>query len=79
MAVPQLETRVMDSSGTAVVLWQDAQCRFIQVYTGLRDRGLVAVEPMSGLTDCFNNGDGLVVIQAGEVWETAFGLRLELR
>ncbi|MEM7016125.1 MAG: hypothetical protein AAF512_02155 [Pseudomonadota bacterium] len=82
-AVPLLETRVLDSSTTgntlaAVVLWQEAQCRFIQVYTGLRDRGLVAVEPMSGQTDCFNNGDGLVVIQAGEVWETAFGLRLEI-
>ena len=82
-SVPRLETRVqdsgtMDSSLATVVLWQDAQCRFIQVYTGLRDRGLIAVEPMSGQTDCFNNGDGLVVIQAGEVWETAFGLRLEL-
>ena len=81
-AVPRLETRVMDStmgsSHAAVVLWQDAQCRFIHVYTGLRDRGVVAVEPMSGQTDCFNNGDGLVVIQAGESWETAFGLRLEL-
>ena len=81
-AVPRLETRVLDSctidnSHATVVLWQDAQCRFIQVYTGLRGRGLVAVEPMSGQTDCFNNGDGLVVIQAGEVWETAFGLRLE--
>jgi hypothetical protein len=34
------------------VLWQNAQGRFIQV-TGLRDRGLIAVEPMSGQTDCF--------------------------
>lgn len=82
-AVPRLETRVLDSGTTdtslaTVVLWQDAQCRFLQVYTGLRDRGLVAVEPMSGQTDCFNNGDGLVEIQAGEVWETGFGLRLEI-
>jgi aldose 1-epimerase len=81
-AVPQLETRVIDStmgsSRATIVLWQDAQCRFIQVYTGLRDRGVIAVEPMSGQTDCFNNGDGLVVIQAGESWETAFGVRLDL-
>ena len=28
---------------------------------------LVAIEPMSGSTDCFNNADGLVVLQAGEV------------
>ena len=78
-SVPRLETRLIDGSGSNIVLWQDAQCRFIQVYTGIRDKGLVAVEPMSGQTDCFNNGDGLVVLQAGESWETAFGLRLELR
>ncbi len=65
-AVPGLETRVQDhgptdSSLASVVLWQEAQCRFIQVCTGLRDQGLLALEPMSGQTDCFNNGDGLVV------------------
>lgn len=80
-AVPRIETRVMDNAGddsnSAVVLWQDSQCRFIQVYTGLRDRGVIAVEPMSGQTDCFNNGDGLVVLQAGETWETAIGVRLD--
>ena len=76
--VPRLETRVIDSLGGAdVVLWQDPGCRFIQVYTGLRDKGCIAVEPMSGQTDCFNNGDGLVVIQAGETWETAFGVCLD--
>ena len=60
-----------------MVVWQDAQCRFIQVYTGLRERRALAIEPMSGQTDCFNNGDGLVVLQAGETWETSFGARLE--
>ncbi len=80
-AVPRLETRVTDRvenvRDATIVLWQDSECRFIQVYTGLRDRGAVAIEPMSGQTDCFNNGDGLVVLQAGETWETAFGTRLE--
>lgn len=80
-AVASLETRVTDSVGqdSTVVLWQDARCRFIQVYTGLRERGALAIEPMSGQTDCFNNGDGLVVLQAGETWETSFGVRLEER
>ena len=72
-----LDSGITDNSLAAVVLWQDAQCRFIHVYTGFHNKGMVAVEPMSGQTDCFNNGDGLVVIQAGEVWETAFGLYLE--
>ncbi|MEM7077585.1 MAG: hypothetical protein AAF513_03050 [Pseudomonadota bacterium] len=83
LAVPQLETSLSDSAAdgedSLVVLWQDAQCRFIQVYTGLRERGAIAIEPMSGQTDCFNNGDGLVVLQAGETWETAFGVRLAPR
>ena len=48
-----------------------------QVYTGRAKDGLVAVEPMSGSTDCFNNGDGLVVLQAGEEWAGSFGVRLE--
>ena len=81
-SVPRLETRVTDDMGekpgSDILLWQDPTCRFIQVYTGLRDRGAVAIEPMSGQTDCFNNGDGLVVLQAGERWETAFGVCLDV-
>ena len=79
-SVPRLETRIVDDvkGGAAILLWQGPQCRFIQVYTGMRDLGVVAVEPMSGQTDCFNNGDGLVVLQAGETWETAFGVRFDL-
>ena len=74
--VGTLETRIADNSGDAAVLWQDAQHRFIQVYTGQAKAGLVAVEPMSGSTDCFNNGDGLVVLQAGEEWYGAFGVKM---
>ena len=76
-AVPTLETRVIDSTGDTTVLWQDSELRFLQVYTGLREQGAIAVEPMSGQTDCYNNGDVLIVLQAGEVWETAMGVRLE--
>lgn len=77
-AVPKLKTRIVDGKSKDVaVLWQEAQCRFIQIYTGEREAGVVAVEPMSGCTNCFNNGDGLVVLQAGEEWETSFGVYLE--
>ena len=76
--VPRLETRIMDQQTNDVaVLWQDMHCRFVQVYTGQREHSLVAVEPMSGQTDCFNNGDGLVVLQAGEEWQTSFGCYME--
>ena len=29
-----------------------------------------------GSTDCFNNADGLIVLQAGEEWAGAFGVKL---
>ena len=29
-----------------------------------------------GSTDCFNNADGLIVLQAGEEWVGAFGVKL---
>jgi aldose 1-epimerase len=75
--VGTLETKIIDSaSGDAAVLWQDAQHRFIQVYTGQAAAGVVAVEPMSGSTDCFNNADGLIVLQAGEEWGGSFGVKM---
>ena len=40
---------------------------------------LVAIEPMSGSTDCFNNADGLVVLQAGEVPPPPFKTPLFIR
>ena len=75
--VGTLETKIIDTaSGDAAVMWQDAQHRFIQIYTGRAAAGLVAVEPMSGSTDCFNNSDGLIVLQAGEEWCGSFGVKM---
>ena len=54
---------IAGTTGDVCVVWQAKQCRFVQVYTGQRQNGIVAVEPMSGQADCFNNGDGLVVLQ----------------
>lgn len=75
--VGTLETKIVDTaSGDAAVMWQDAQHRFIQIYTGQAAAGVVAVEPMSGSTDCFNNSDGLIVLQAGEEWSGSFGVKM---
>ncbi len=75
--VGKLETKIIDTaSGDTAVMWQDAQHRFIQIYTGRAAAGLVAVEPMSGSTDCFNNSDGLIVLQAGEEWCGSFGVKM---
>ena len=74
----RIHTRIVNASTTDVyILWQDAAAyKFIQVYTGRASNGLVAVEPMSGSTDCFNNGDGLIVLQAKEEWRGSFGVTM---
>ena len=45
-----------------------------QVYTG--NAVGVAVEPMSGQTNCFNNEAGIVVIEAGATWQGEFRFRV---
>ena len=61
-------------SGQAVVLWQDFDNRFVHVFTGYTDEGSVAVEPMSGMADAFNNHDGLSTISDGQSWEGSMGV-----
>jgi aldose 1-epimerase len=64
-------------------LWLDSGFDFVQVYTGdtlperARRRASVAVEPMSCAPDAFNSGDGLRVLNPGEMlegrWSVAAG------
>lgn len=66
--------------GHDVRMWMDASYGYLQVYTdddseGHMARSGVAVEPVSCAPDCFNNGDGLVVLEPGQTWRGAFGLR----
>ena len=73
-------TRVATATHTAV-LWQDGHFRFTQLFTGAYEgwnSSSVAFEPMSGMADAYNNGDGLVILSAGESWTATFGVRAEL-
>jgi aldose 1-epimerase len=51
----------------------DGAYRYVQVFTGdtlphdLRRRG-ISIEPMTCAANAFNSGDGLLVLQQGEVW-----------
>ncbi len=63
-----------DALGFGVELWQDESYGFLQVYTPPHRRA-IAVEPMSGAADAFNNGIGLTVLEPGSRFKAAYGLR----
>eukprot|EP00118_Oscarella_pearsei_P004657 m.20221 g.20221 ORF g.20221 m.20221 type:complete len:359 (+) comp27991_c0_seq2:317-1393(+) len=79
--VPRYETRLRDlSTEETIMMWQDRGFHYIQVYTGARTAfgvNAVAVEPMAGMTDCYNNHDGLIILSGNETWHGAFGVQLE--
>ena len=61
------------------LLFMEAQFRYIQVYTGSASswgEQAIAVEPMSGETDAFNNHMGLTTLHAQERWRGSFGITL---
>ena len=50
---------------------------YLQLYNGAYCRGLsLAVEPMTGAPDCFNNGMGLIVMEAGQTFTGGFSVTL---
>jgi aldose 1-epimerase len=66
-------------SPQAVELWMDGSYRYIMVFTGdtlaapARRRGL-AVEPMTCAPNAFASGEGLLVLEPGEVFEARWGI-----
>ena len=68
-------TRLVDAkSGQTVRLHHGAHFRYLQIYTGSKAGGgedAVVLEPLSAMSDAFNNHDGLHVISAGESLTTA--------
>lgn len=64
----------------AVSMWADASFRWWQVYTGdtlpaERHRRAVAVEPMTCPPDAFRSGRDVVVLEPGQSWSGAWGIR----
>ena len=63
-----------------VVLYQDSNFPFLQVFTGIvsgTGEDAVAIEPMSAMTDSFNNHDHLQILSGGEIWKGSFGVYVE--
>ena len=72
----QIKTTLYDpDTEKTVVLYQSSNMRFIQVFTGLT--GTIAIEPMSGMADAFNNHDHLSVLSGKEQWQASFGVYLQ--
>ncbi|MCL5031045.1 MAG: aldose 1-epimerase [Bacteroidetes bacterium] len=59
-------------------LWQEtgsSKYDYIVVYTP-PDRKSIAIEPMTSNVNSFNNGEGLIVLQPNEEYNSSFGIRL---
>ena len=74
----RMKTSIHDvDSDQIVVLWQDFDSHFVHVFTGYTEEGCVAVEPMSGMADSFNNHDGLSTLSNGQTWKGSFGVYVQ--
>ena len=77
----QIKTKLYDpDTEKTVVLYQSENMRFVHVFTGstsMFGEGSVAIEPMSGMADGYNNHDSLSILSGGETWEGSFGVYLE--
>jgi aldose 1-epimerase len=62
-----------------IILWQEAgigKYNYLQIYTP-SDRKSIAIEPMTCLTNAFNNNEGLIVLKPDDKSDFLFGLILE--
>ena len=73
-----IETQLYDEpTNQTVVLWQDASFKMVHVFTAseaLFHQEAIAVEPMSGMADAYNNHDHLTVLSGGETWSGRVGV-----
>ena len=76
-----LHTSLYDpDTDQTVVLYQDTNFPFLQVFTGIvsgTGEDAVAIEPMSAMTDSFNNHDHIEILSGGETWKGSFGVYVE--
>jgi|SRR5690554_8591 len=67
-----------DKAGFGLQLWQQTgahKMNFLQLYTP-PERKSLAIEPMSCGIDALNTGEGLQVLEPGQQYQGAFGVRL---
>ena len=71
-----IQTKLHDQpTRQTVVLWQDSSFRLVHVFTGRQ--GAIAIEPMSGMANAYNNHDHLSVLSGGETWTGSVGVYIE--
>ncbi|MEO3743577.1 aldose 1-epimerase family protein [Plantactinospora sp. B5E13] len=73
-------TLAAPDSSAAVSIWADASFGWWQVFTGDtltgdRHRRSVAVEPMTCPPDAFRSGKDVIVLEPGQTWRAAWGIR----
>jgi aldose 1-epimerase len=64
------------SAGAALECWQETgpgKLNYLQIFTH-PDRDSIAIEPVSGNIDAFNNGEGLIVLEPGQEAAASFGV-----
>ncbi|XP_065887843.1 uncharacterized protein YihR-like [Dysidea avara] len=75
-----LKTTLYDpDADETIALYQD-NFPIVQVFTGIvgaTGEQAVAIEPMSAMTDSFNNHDNLEILSGGETWTGIFGVHIE--
>ncbi len=76
-----ITTKLHDSaSDKTIVLSQSPNMRFVHVFTGSTTgfgEGSVAIEPMSGMADAFNNHDHLTILSGQGTWQGSIRVSLE--
>jgi len=77
-------TKLVDpATSQAVLLNHDSDMRYLQIFTGAKASfpttpvDAVVLEPLSAMSDGFNNHDGLHTISAGETYVSRFGVEVE--
>jgi aldose 1-epimerase len=65
-------------TGHAVGLWVDEAYDYLMLFTGdpipAINRSSIAVEPMTCAPDAFRTGDGLLILEPGDVWSGSWGV-----
>ncbi|MBC7922082.1 MAG: hypothetical protein H7Z75_13455 [Ferruginibacter sp.] len=75
-AITQL---VNPGQNVTLTVWQrtgPGQFNYLQVFTP-ESRRSIALEPMTGAPDAFNNGQGLIRLAPDQILEATFGVRVE--
>ncbi|MBC8184400.1 aldose 1-epimerase [candidate division KSB1 bacterium] len=75
-----VETEIFDpEENLKIKIYQETgekKYNFLQIYIPA-SRESIAIEPMTCNTDAFNNKDGLIVLEPGEVFEGNYGVKVE--